>query len=60
MKFIFKKYMDFEKAHGNNESLEKVKDMAVNFLEKKIKTADLTGHTENNSMEETLKKNLKL
>jgi hypothetical protein len=60
MKFIFKKYMDFEKAHGNDESLEKAKEMAVNYLEKKGKAASAEISGSADSMQENLRKNLKL
>jgi len=35
MKFIFKKYIDFEKAHGNEASIENVKQMALKYVENK-------------------------
>ena len=58
MKFIFKKYLDFEKAYGNDESVEKMKDMAGSYVEKKSKSAENNGHE--SSIQENLKKNLKI
>ncbi len=37
MKFIFKKYMDFEKLHGTEETVEKVKQLATGYVERKSK-----------------------
>ncbi len=33
MKFIFKKFLDFEKMHGDEDSIEKVKEMASKYVE---------------------------
>ena len=35
MKFIFKKYLDFEKKHGDDGTIENVKIMAENFVREK-------------------------
>ncbi|KAK3095914.1 hypothetical protein FSP39_020750 [Pinctada imbricata] len=35
MKFFFKKYLDFEKAHGDSESIEEVKNKALTYVESK-------------------------
>jgi hypothetical protein len=55
MKFIFKKYMDFEKLHGNEVSIEKVKELAANYVEKK-ENKENNNNTSN--IEEHLKKKL--
>ncbi|KAI9106108.1 hypothetical protein DFS34DRAFT_47062 [Phlyctochytrium arcticum] len=34
MKFFFKKYLEFEKKHGNAEGIERVKGMAVAYVER--------------------------
>ena len=33
LKFIFKKYVDFESAHGTADSVDKVKELAVKYAE---------------------------
>ena len=35
MKFIFKKYIDFEKIHGDQTLVEYVKEMALKYVENK-------------------------
>jgi hypothetical protein len=35
MKFIFKKYIDFEKIHGDESLVENVKVMALKYVENK-------------------------
>jgi hypothetical protein len=35
MKFIFKKYIDFEKLHGDQTLVENVKEMALKYVENK-------------------------
>ena len=35
MKFIFKKYIDFEKIHGDQTFVEYVKEMALKYVENK-------------------------
>lgn len=64
MKFIFKKYLDFEKLHGNEESVDKVKEMAAKYVEKSAinQTEDtkLNGNTNGANLHEHLKKNLNL
>ncbi|RNA15089.1 RRP5 -like protein [Brachionus plicatilis] len=57
MKFIFKKYLDFEKQHGTEEQLEQVKELVSNYVEKDSKTSE---STTNASIQENLKKNLKI
>ena len=37
MKFIFKKYLGFEKANGTDETVESVKEMAAKYVESKPK-----------------------
>lgn len=65
MKFIFKKFLDFEKAHGNEDSVDKVKEQAAKYVEKSLngKNDDdenkLNGNNAN-KMQESLKKNLNL
>ena len=36
MKFIFKKYMDFEMKHGSEENVERVREKAVEYVESKV------------------------
>lgn len=63
MKFIFKKYLDFEKAHGSDESVEKVKEMALKYADSNSVNEKLSNSKANNKgdeMEMTLKKNLKI
>jgi hypothetical protein len=33
MKFLFKKYLDFEKSHGNNTTVAAVKQKALQYVE---------------------------
>lgn len=35
MKFIFKKYLEFEKKHGDETSVESVKKMAEGYVREK-------------------------
>ena len=35
MKFFFKKYLDFEKSHGDEKSIEDVKTKALAYVESK-------------------------
>ncbi|CAF0850832.1 unnamed protein product [Brachionus calyciflorus] len=58
MKFIFKKYLDFEKQYGSEDQVEQVKEMADKYVEKNTKQAN--GSNGSSSMEEHLKKSLKL
>ena len=63
MKFIFKKYMDFEKAHGSDESVEKVKELALKYAAESNVTDDnkqSSKTVKGDEMEMTLKKNLKI
>lgn len=61
MKFIFKKYMDFEKAHGTPELLEQVKETAVKYVESSASASSAKASQENGkNIEQVLKKNLKL
>lgn len=39
MKFIFKKFLEFEKAHGNDESVEKVREQAAKYVEKSLSSS---------------------
>jgi hypothetical protein len=66
MKFIFKKFLEFEKSHGSEDSVDRVKEMAVKYVEKSTTGAK---NAEDNSlpngqhelkMQENLKKNLNL
>lgn len=62
MKFIFKKYMDFEKLHGDEASVQRVKELAASYVEKKTDFGEANGkqnHHNSSSIEENLKKNLK-
>jgi len=64
MKFIFKKFLDFEKVHGSEALIESVKEMASKYVEannscksgEKAETAADRG----SEMEASLKKNLNL
>jgi rRNA biogenesis protein RRP5 len=49
MKFIFKKYMDFEKAHGTEDLVLKVKEMALKYIDNKTEVMKmaLTNDKEN-------------
>lgn len=59
MKFIFKKYMDFEKVHGNEDLCEKVREMAMKYVETSTKKVDDDDNKQSkNSIETNLKKNL--
>lgn len=61
MKFIFKKYMDFEKAHGTPELVEKVKETAMKYVESSSSSKSGQQQQENGkNIEQVLKKNLKL
>lgn len=71
MKFIFKKFLDFEKAHGTDETVEKVKEAAAKYVEKSS-TSVVSGQEQeednkpnggvhsDKKMQENLKKNLNL
>ena len=39
MKFLFKKFLDFERKRGNKEKVEKVKRMAMDYVAEKFGTA---------------------
>jgi len=64
MKFIFKKFIDFEKAHGTEETIDAVKMMTLKYVEKNQQNE--THHSESShkngshSIEENLKKSLKV
>ena len=62
MKFIFKKYMDFEKAHGTPELVEKVKETAMKYVESSSSSSKSGQQQQENgkNIEQVLKKNLKL
>lgn len=36
MKFLFKKYLEYEKEHGDEASIEKVKKAAMEYVESKL------------------------
>lgn len=58
MKFIFKKFMDFEKTHGNEQEYEKVKDMAIKYVETNKTKNDGEKKDSNLSIELNLKRKL--
>lgn len=61
MKFIFKKFLDFEKAHGSEESVEKVKELAVKYVEKPgMANGDEEKKNTGVDMKDHLKKNLNI
>lgn len=67
MKFIFKKFLDFEKVNGNEDSVEKVKELAAKYVESNGAAAAENGnnaenHSESKSqqIEASLKKNLNI
>ena len=62
MKFIFKKYIDFEKMHGTEDSIEKVKELATEYVEKNSLKPEKKENEKstNSSIEENLKKSLKI
>lgn len=63
MKFIFKKYLDFEKSHGDEDAVEKVKELAAKYVEKSTTSQnDETAAKKNGNldMQDHLKKNLNL
>lgn len=54
MKFIFKKYLDFEKLYGNEKFVENVKQMAAKYVENKqevFKMAYLQQHDQTNGFD---------
>lgn len=65
MKFIFKKFLDFEKVNGNEDSVEKVKELAAKYVESNGAAASENvnngdSHGESKSIEASLKKNLNI
>ncbi len=62
MKFIFKKFIDFEKAHGTEETVDAVKMMALKYVEKNQHNENSASSHKNgsHSIEENLKKSLKV
>lgn len=73
MKFIFKKFLDFEKAHGSDETVEKVKEAAAKYVEKSSASSAVSGQEQDEDndkpnggvhsdkkMQENLKKSLNL
>ena len=63
MKFIFKKYIDFERAHGTDDSVDKVKELATEYVEKNALNSEKKENEKMNgfcTIEDNLKKNLKL
>lgn len=57
MKFIFKKYIDFEKQHGTEEQLEHVNELINSYVEKDTK---ISNSEKSASIQQNLKKNLKI
>lgn len=39
MKFFFKKYLEFEQRHGTEQSVESVKQKAVEYVESKVEAS---------------------
>ena len=64
MKFIFKKFNDFEKAHGTEETVDAVKAMALKYVEKnqhsEAQNSASSHKNGSHSIEENLKKSLKV
>ena len=60
MKFIFKKFLVFEKVHGNEDTVEKVKELAAKYVESNGAAADNDNHDKSDHMEASLKKNLNI
>ena len=60
MKFIFKKFLDFEKVHGGEETIEKVKEMAAKYVENNSSSMDakIEAKDKSGDFEANLKKNL--
>ncbi len=63
MKFIFKKYIDFERAHGTDDSVDRVKELATEYVEKNAlnlekKESEKTDGS--STIEDNLKKSLKI
>jgi hypothetical protein len=56
MKFIFKKYLDFEIAHGDEDKQNHVKTLGEEYCNKANMSSEL--RNESISIEENLKKNL--
>jgi hypothetical protein len=63
MKFIFKKFIDFEKAHGTDDTVDKVKELATEYVEKNSLNGDKKENEKtngSNTIEDNLKKSLKI
>ena len=67
MKFIFKKFLDFEKVHGSEALIENVKEMAAKYVEANNsscksdeKAEGRCGDSKSSEMEASLKKNLNI
>lgn len=64
MKFIFKKFLDFEKIHGDEDLIEKVKEVASKYVESnnsmKLEQSENTNNNKSQEIEASLKKNLKI
>jgi rRNA biogenesis protein RRP5 len=61
MKFIFKKFMEFETEHGTSDAVERVKEMAIQYVENNNSVDDSKSNTKNNKRAEiNLKKSLKI
>ncbi len=41
MKFFFKKYLEFETVHGDQQSIDKVRKKALSYVESKFGVADV-------------------
>ena len=64
MKFIFKKFLDFEKTYGDEDSIEKVKEVASKYVESnnsmKLEQNENGNNNKSQEIEASLKKNLKI
>ena len=61
IKFIFKKYLDFEKMHGTDDLVDKVKEQASEYVEKNsLKETKENEKSNSSSIGDNLKKSLKL
>jgi rRNA biogenesis protein RRP5 len=58
MKFIFKKYIDFEATHGSEETVENVKELAVKYAEKNDFNEEKQ-QQKNDKIDSSIEKNLK-
>ena len=65
MRFIFKKYLDFEKLYGNEDSIEKVKEQAIKYVENNNTNGNKPEQSDNHqqgnaTIQANLIKNLKI